>query len=117
MPDDDRRAATDYATRPDPHAWGPLELRRGDGVTEDSFRHWLNGRAVHCGDVLDLRPAHGVPFRVRYEVTHSSGVDGSTIRRGKLCVIQGGLEFARPYFDELDGHLQFRWPRPIGGGS
>ena len=47
-----------------------IEERDGD----EGFRHYLDGRGVHCGEVLELRmPAADRWLPVRFELEHRHG--------------------------------------------
>ncbi len=79
-----------------------LELRDESG----GLRHYLDGRAVHCGDFIDVQlgGSRGPWVCVRYEASihRDNGVSNSLA----VCLYAVG---GRIYYDQ---HATFRWPFP-----
>jgi hypothetical protein len=89
-----------------------MKLFSGEGTPYDmqlilrhesaGYRHYLDGRAVHCGDQIELQLGgrHGPWLKVRYEA-NLSAEDGPAV----VLLAMGG----RIYYDE---DASFRWPNP-----
>jgi len=97
-------------------SWSKLELRREHG----DERHYLDGRAIHCGTGLELQAIehrsddYGEYVavlqrgrRVRYETAWRGQTPETLDRRVVLHVGVDGHEFT----SRMEGWMRFRWPR------
>jgi len=85
--------------------WMPLEIRRG--LSE--ARHYLDGRAVRRGDLLELLLPGGRVLRGRYEWDSDSG---DPLERSPALVIEvaGGTWGEVDAFLHLPPEARLRWP-------
>jgi hypothetical protein len=97
-------------------AWGALEIRKDPrSSAAGGPRHYLDGKPVHCGDVLELQERgrceddygdYFVPVlrgaRVRYEA--SGFAEGSI--HATLHANVAGEQFVA----DFQPHMRFRWP-------
>jgi hypothetical protein len=94
--------------------WSALEVRHEDGL-----RHYLDGRAVHCGEVIELQAieerrdpdgnAYAYPLPHGVVVGYEASQDGRMIRVGLDADVGG-----RSFVAGLDDGMRFRWPKRAG---
>jgi len=92
-------------------AWSLLALRKDEG----GFRHYLDGKAVHCGDTIELQAIeehhddHGpysVPVQLGTPVRYESDLYLPTPETTLFASVAG-----RVFAAALSPSMRFRWPR------